>query len=510
MNKNSKGSVKMNLSLTCDVGDFQPWIPDLKDFGSCFLYICMEMPVYGILAVVSAYYMGKRRLSYTCYTAWNSRQSMTIYCRAFIVGILAIIPDASSMIRLAFMDKITTLEGFVIFCKTLAWFLHLLYILRLKRGVSFNTRGPKAIIFSWFLTAVISTIILRSRYTAFYRSKKLHPDENMFLTQVWVYTACTEWLFQGLYFLTLIPGDSLLDERHYRALHNDMRDTHETHAYLNREDNSYVGFHDDDQEMELGTAKENESIISKLLFWWVTPILMKGSCGFLRDPDDLHDLPPELTTKEVASRFQSWAGKNYSLLKTLHLCFGWEFYLIGILKLGSDILGFCGPLLLNELVQFVETSEVDSTDGYYYVGGLLLVTAGGALCNAHFNMGMVQVNLKIKAAVMTEIYRKVLALRKVEIQRFSSGEIINFLNTDTSRIVNSCASFHSLWSQPLQVGIALYLLYQQLGISFLAGVIFVIILIPINRVLAKKIGMYSQLAIRNRELFLHFLKFGIL
>jgi ATP-binding cassette subfamily C (CFTR/MRP) protein 10 len=38
------------------------------------------------------------------------------------------------------------------------------------------------------------------------------------------------------------------------------------------------------------------------------------------------------------------------------------------------------------------------------------------------------------------------------------------------------------------VAIGLYLLYLQIGIAFLAGVIFAIILIPINRLIANKIG----------------------
>ncbi|CAG7725549.1 unnamed protein product [Allacma fusca] len=481
--------------------DFSPWDPEREDFSACFLYICLEMPIYGLLAVISAYYMGKRRVSYTCYSAWNNRQSAIIYLRAFIVAVLAIAPDASSMIRVSFLDRVTLVEGFTIAVKTLAWFLHLMFILRLKRGISFNTRGPKPIVVSWLLTAIISAVVLRSRYLSYISGQNMHPSEDNFLLKVWLYTSGTEAVLQGLYFLTLIPGDILLEERHYRAIHNDMRDTHESQAFLNHEDNSYVGFHDDDQEMELGTAKENSNMFEKLFFWWVTPILKKGACGFLRNADDLYELPHDLSTGTVSKYFQLWATKKEnSLLKALHVCFGLEFYLIGILKLGSDVLSFCGPILLNMLVSFVEDPDpVDPSLGYYCVGGLFLVTIGAALCNSHFNMCMVEVNLKIKAAVITEIYRKTLNLRKVDVQKFNSGEIINFLSTDTSRIVNSCASFHALWSQPLQVAVSLYLLYLQIGSAFLAGLAFVMILIPINRILAKKIGVLSTKMMKFKD-----------
>jgi ATP-binding cassette subfamily C (CFTR/MRP) protein 10 len=111
-----------------------------------------------------------------------------------------------------------------------------------------------------------------------------------------------------------------------------------------------------------------------------------------------------------------------------------------------------------------------------------------ALANTHFNMQMAEVNLKIRAALVTTIYRKAVHMRKTTLDKFNTGEIINFMSTDTDRIVNFCPSFHSFWSLPAQVAIGLYLLYLQIGIAFLAGVIFAIILIPINRLIANKIG----------------------
>lgn len=106
-------------------------------------------------------------------------------------------------------------------------------------------------------------------------------------------------------------------------------------------------------------------------------------------------------------------------------------------------------------------------------------------------MNMMEVNLKIRAAIVTSIYRKALLLRKTSLDKFSAGEIINFLSIDTDRIVNFCPSFHSFWSLPLQIGIALYLLYTQIGLAFVAGLFFTILLIPVNKIIANKIGMQN-------------------
>jgi hypothetical protein len=39
-----------------------------------------------------------------------------------------------------------------------------------------------------------------------------------------------------------------------------------------------------------------------------------------------------------------------------------------------------------------------------------------------------------------------------------------------------------------QIGVSFYLLYTQVGLAFLAGAVFTILLIPINKYIASKIG----------------------
>ncbi len=40
-------------------------------------------------------------------------------------------------------------------------------------------------------------------------------------------------------------------------------------------------------------------------------------------------------------------------------------------------------------------------------------------------------------------------------------QVVNFMSTDTDRIVNFCPSFHQFWSLPFQIAVSLYLLHQQ-------------------------------------------------
>ena len=65
------------------------------------------------------------------------------------------------------------------------------------------------------------------------------------------------------------------------------------------------------------------------------------------------------------------------------------------------------------------------------------------------------------------------------------------MSVDADRVVNLCLSLHELWSLPLQIAIALWLLYTQVQCAFLAGLALVLLLIPVNRALAVRIQAAS-------------------
>ena len=64
------------------------------------------------------------------------------------------------------------------------------------------------------------------------------------------------------------------------------------------------------------------------------------------------------------------------------------------------------------------------------------------------------------------------------------GEIVNLMSVDAQRIQEVIGYLWVTWSSPLQICVAIYMLWSLLGASALAGLVVLIILIPINGVLA--------------------------
>ncbi len=64
------------------------------------------------------------------------------------------------------------------------------------------------------------------------------------------------------------------------------------------------------------------------------------------------------------------------------------------------------------------------------------------------------------------------------------GEIVNLMSVDAQRLQDVAGYLWMVWSSPLQIVIAVYMLWGIVGPSVLAGLAVMILLIPINGVLA--------------------------
>jgi len=66
----------------------------------------------------------------------------------------------------------------------------------------------------------------------------------------------------------------------------------------------------------------------------------------------------------------------------------------------------------------------------------------------------------------------------------TTGEIVNLMSVDAERLRDASAYLWLLWSCPLQITVALILLYLVLGVSIFAGFAVMVILFPVNLIVA--------------------------
>lgn len=148
----------------------------------------------------------------------------------------------------------------------------------------------------------------------------------------------------------------------------------------------YCRFREDFDPHYIGTAMEGSNFTSRLFFQWANRLIDKGTKGQINGPEDVFDLPEDLTCSTLHEKLKnaldvSSAGEDVSrisLIKGLHKCFAKEFYGIGILKLIADLAGFASPLLLHQLMVFIDDDTIPVAHGYVYGAGIFLASLIGA------------------------------------------------------------------------------------------------------------------------------------
>ncbi|CAD5224372.1 unnamed protein product [Bursaphelenchus okinawaensis] len=244
-------------------------------------------------------------------------------------------------------------------------------------------------------------------------------------------------------------------------------------------------------------ADEGANFFSKLFFCWVNPLIVKGYKGQLKNVTNLFRVPPSLRVARIEELFFQNApdefvdDQKFSLFVGLLRTFGFKYFSLGLLRLMADLLTFAGPVLLHLLIVCLENGDPDNT-GILYATLMMLCSFGSAICDFTFNFHMNKIALKVRCATLVALYDKVLTLPQNQLAHFSTGEIINFMSTDLDRIVSFVTSFHAFWSMPVNIMIALYLLYREMGLAFFSGLFCAVLMIPLNNYIASKIGNMSQ------------------
>ncbi|KAJ1651209.1 hypothetical protein IWQ61_008173, partial [Dispira simplex] len=262
-----------------------------------------------------------------------------------------------------------------------------------------------------------------------------------------------------------------------------------------------------DEDLDYDCPEEEANIFSRITFSWMSSLLALGYQRVLT-LDDMWDLPRDVQTKPVSDRFQRFWKREQSkskpsLVKASIYTFGGPFALAAIFKLGQDILAFVQPQLLGHLLRFIQgytTEERQPNANGYFIALSMFFTAvlQTGFLHQYFQLCMMT-GLRVRAGLVTAIYRKALTLSNSARQQFTVGEIVNRMSVDAQRLSDLTTYLHIIWSGFFQVSMCLYLLFNTLGWSAFAGVVVMILSIPINGVMAGRMRNLQKKQMKNKD-----------
>ncbi|CAH0491864.1 unnamed protein product [Peronospora farinosa] len=236
---------------------------------------------------------------------------------------------------------------------------------------------------------------------------------------------------------------------------------------------------------------QNATCISSALFSWVTPLMELGNQRPLQH-DDLYLLDPVNRAREVSTKFEkAWKkqcnkpnGKP-SLAWALASCFGGQLAKAGLLKLVHDSLQFVGPMLIKEIIAYLQNPEAQLNEGLVYAAIVFVsgVLQSFLLRNYFFNC--FEAGMRVRSAVCTAVYNKSLVLSAAARQKKTTGEITNLMSIDAQRLQELSTLINSVWFSIFQIVVACYLLWKQIGVATFAGVAVIILMLPITAGISK-------------------------
>ncbi|XP_043820736.1 ATP-binding cassette sub-family C member 3 [Dromiciops gliroides] len=274
----------------------------------------------------------------------------------------------------------------------------------------------------------------------------------------------------------------------------------------------------------------NAGFLSRLTFWWFTKMAILGYRKPLEEKD-LWSLNEEDSSKIVVPRLiKEWEKQRAkakeskdvafakttnakgskgrvsdeepgeaeillsdqlqkrepSFLRALLITFGPYFLISSFYKLIQDLLAFVNPQLLSVLIRFISNPSAPAWWGFLVAGLMFGCSVVQTLIlHQHFQYVFVT-GIRLRSGITGIIYRKALVITNSAKRSSTVGEIVNLMSVDAQRFTDLVTFLNMLWSAPMQIILAIYFLWQNLGPSILAGVALMILLIPLNGAIAMK------------------------
>ncbi|KAL9225575.1 hypothetical protein vseg_001480 [Gypsophila vaccaria] len=241
----------------------------------------------------------------------------------------------------------------------------------------------------------------------------------------------------------------------------------------------------------VGTTLFNRyEIWSAFSFSWLNALLSVGASKRLK----ISDVPdvPESETAEEASRLlensiREQKSSVFSLSRAV-VSFVRTPLLVSAFFAGTNtVASYLGPLLIAQFVDYLSNKE-DNAEHYNH--GLILSSVFflakcvESVSQRQWSFGASRIGVRVRAAVVSLVYKKSLSLKVGQ----GNGAVISLIDVDTERLGDFFTHVHGVWLFPLQVCLALVILYHNLGAAPASAAFLSTILV-----------MVSNLPLANRQ-----------
>uniref|UniRef100_A0A915JSI6 ABC transmembrane type-1 domain-containing protein n=1 Tax=Romanomermis culicivorax TaxID=13658 RepID=A0A915JSI6_ROMCU len=105
---------------------------------------------------------------------------------------------------------------------------------------------------------------------------------------------------------------------------------------------------------------------------------------------------------------------------------------------------------------------------------------------------LVRVAMRLRIACSALIYKKSLKLNNAALREIEVGKIVNLLSNDVNRFDQAVLFLPFIWVAPLSLVLYLIFTWYEMGLSYVAGFLALLILNPCQMYMSRKAGALRQ------------------
>lgn len=240
------------------------------------------------------------------------------------------------------------------------------------------------------------------------------------------------------------------------------------------------------------TPYSEAGLFSLVTLSWLNPLLSVGA----KRPLELKDIPllapkdrAKTNYKALNSNWEKLKAENTSKQPSLAwaiLKSFWREAACNAVFAGlNTLVSYVGPYMISYFVDYLGGNETFPHEGYILAGIFFSAKLVETLTTRQWYLGVDILGMHVRSALTAMVYRKGLRLSSSAKQSHTSGEIVNYMAVDVQRVGDYSWYLHDIWMLPLQIILALAILYKNVGIAsvatFIATIISIIVTVPLAK-----------------------------
>ncbi|ETS75107.1 hypothetical protein PFICI_13591 [Pestalotiopsis fici W106-1] len=234
------------------------------------------------------------------------------------------------------------------------------------------------------------------------------------------------------------------------------------------------------EERRYGAPEEYSGFWTRTAFAWLAATFRAGYSKVIVQ-EDLPKIDTRLQGHILHEKLVSTYAKcKYNLHSLLKACFRENLtsFLSGIPpRLCKSVFFFAQPMLINVTVSYVGEASPDPSYGHALIGAWALVFLGIACTTGLSSYQTTRFITRVKGGLIGLIYQETMKARTVDL---GPNTAVALMGTDVERIGQNLQSIHEMWASIIEVGVATWLLEQQIFLACLAPVAVIIIIVAIT------------------------------